>query len=241
MDTIIHRAESRGFADYGWLQTKYSFSFARYYNPDRMGFGLLRVLNDDIIAPGKGFGTHPHDNMEIITIPLSGALEHEDSGGHKQSIHSDEVQIMSAGSGVTHSEYNHSRDEDVSLLQIWILPDKKNINPRYDQMKFDPSTSRNRILTLVSPDKSPDTLWINQNARISRVTLDPVNAIVYEAMGTDRAVYLFVIDGNIEINSMALKPRDGIGIKESSKVEFHAQAESDILIIDVPDMTGLSE
>ncbi len=241
MDTIIHRAESRGFTDYGWLKTKYTFSFARYYNPERMGFGLLRVLNDDIIAPGKGFGTHPHDNMEIITIPLSGALEHEDSGGHKQVIHTDEVQIMSAGSGITHSEYNHSKENDVTLLQIWILPNKKNITPRYDQIEFDPSGRKNRIQTLVSPEKSTDTLWINQNAKISRVVLDPAHSIVYETSGKDRAVYLFVIDGNIEINSMALKSRDGIGIKEATKIMLQAQTESDVLVIDVPDLTGKTE
>ncbi len=241
MDTIIHRAESRGFADYGWLKTKYTFSFARYYNPERMGFGLLRVLNDDIIAPGKGFGTHPHDNMEIITIPLSGALEHEDSGGHKEVIRAGEVQIMSAGSGITHSEYNHSKENDVTLLQIWILPDKKNITPRYDQIEFDPSGRKNRIQTLVSPEKSTDTLWINQNARISRVVLDPARSIVYETSGKDRAVYLIVIDGDIEINSMALKSRDGIGIKKATKIKLQAQTESDVLVIDVPDRTGISE
>ena len=167
MATIIHRAESRGLADHGWLKSRHTFSFASYYDADRMNFGKLRVINDDVVAPGGGFATHGHDNMEIISVPLSGALQHKDSMGNVHVIRHGEIQIMSAGSGITHSEYNASTTETVNFLQIWVLPKVRDIVPRYGQQAFDPMQCQNRFCTLISPDKNTDKIWINQDAYFS--------------------------------------------------------------------------
>lgn len=167
MKIIVHKAGSRGFADHGWLKSNHTFSFANYYNPERIRFGTLRVLNDDIIEGGSGFGEHPHDNMEIISIPVYGALEHKDSMGNKKVIHDNEVQVMSAGRGVYHSEYNHSKSDDANFLQVWIFPKEKDIDPGYAQREFNENDLKNNLRLLVSPDKNTDTLWINQDAYIS--------------------------------------------------------------------------
>src|SRR6195952_706652 len=196
MKKTFHPANERGHNDIGWLKANFSFSFGPYYNPEKVQFGVLRVLNDDIIAGGAGFGTHPHDNMEIITIPLSGALEHKDSMGNIGVIKSGEVQVMSAGSGVTHSEYNHSQTEAANTLQIWLFPKERNIKPRYDQKNFNELLSPNQFTTLISPDKSEDTLWINQDATFSLGDFELGQKIDYTVKTPGNGVYIFVIEGS---------------------------------------------
>ncbi len=230
----IHLSDSRGHANYGWLDTYHSFSFARYHNPDRMNFGLLRVLNDDIVQPGMGFGTHPHDNMEIVSIPLSGDLEHKDSTGHIEIIKKNDIQIMSAGSGVTHSEYNHSSTNVVNFLQIWVLPDKLNITPRYDQHSYSPEKRKNQLQCIVSPDKRNDSLWINQDAYMSLSDLDVDKNLTYQLNNTDHGIYIFVIEGKTEILSEALNRRDAIGLSGISGIEVTAKTDSQLLFIEVP-------
>lgn len=233
MKKIIHKAESRGHADHGWLNAHHSFSFANYYNPERVRFGLLRVLNDDIVQPGEGFGTHPHDNMEIVTIPLKGELAHKDSTGNKEVIHPNEVQIMSAGSGLTHSEFNNSKTDEVNLLQIWVFPKEKNIKPRYDQKVFEQADRLNKIQTLVSP-KDDNALWINQDAYFSRTDLEKGKEVDYELNTKKNGVYIFVIEGKIEIDGDILLKRDAIGIQETDKINIKAEVKSELLIIEVP-------
>lgn len=234
MKITIHKDDSRGYADHGWLKAKHSFSFANYYNPGKIRFGLLRVLNDDIVAPGMGFGTHPHDNMEIVTIPLRGQLAHKDSMGSKGVIKPEEVQIMSAGSGLTHSEYNDSEKDELNLLQIWVFPKEKNIRPRYDQKLFEPSERKNKIRTLVSPDKSVDSLWINQDAYFSRCALDNGKSVVYNVNKKGSGVYIFVIEGEIETGGETLTRRDAAGIEDTDSFEVKAQKDSEILFVEVP-------
>lgn len=234
MKTILYKANSRGQADYGWLKTNYSFSFADYYNPERIHFGALRVLNDDIIAPASGFDTHPHDNMEIVTIPLSGAVAHKDSMGHTSVISSDEIQVMSAGTGIYHSEFNASNSELLKLLQIWIYPDKKNVKPRYEQMKYDLSKSDNSWLTLVAPEKSTDTLWLNQNAWFSMLASTNEIESNYKINKPGNGVFIFVIEGGITIGNETLQKRDAIGVWECDEVILKAGANSKILLIEIP-------
>jgi len=172
MKTIIHKSDSRGFFDYGWLKTHHTFSFSNYYDPDRVSFGVLRVLNDDVVAAGKGFGTHPHNDMEIISIPLSGALAHKDNTGTEKAIVPNEVQVMSAGTGILHSEYNHSKDKETNFLQLWIFPDKKKHKPRYDQKSFNPEERKNKLQFIVTPGKKNGNLWLNQDAYLSLTDLE---------------------------------------------------------------------
>jgi redox-sensitive bicupin YhaK (pirin superfamily) len=234
MNTIIHRAVSRGKANYGWLDTNYSFSFFRYYDSEKMNFGLLRVLNDDIIQPAKGFDTHPHDNMEIVTIPLEGEIEHKDSTGHIEIIETNDVQIMSAGSGLMHSEFNHSKTREVKLLQIWVLPKKINIEPRYDQKTFPPSLRKNSLQLIVSPDKSDDLLWINQDAYFSRSDLDKGSGLKYDFHKRGNGLYLFLIDGEIKVGTETMKKRDAIGISGTNQILIKAEKDSQLLFIEVP-------
>lgn len=234
MQKIIYKAETRGSYDYGWLKTNYSFSFNRYYNPERMNFGKLRVLNDDIVLPNMGFDTHPHDNMEIITIPLQGSLEHKDSTGTSGIISTGEVQIMSAGSGIFHSERNPSKDEVLSLFQIWILPKLKNIEPRYDQKKFDLNDRINKLQLIVSPDKNSDALWINQDAFLYLSTLKENNSLDYKLNIPDNVLFIMVIDGEVEIDSDILKKRDAIGLSDFKQVNIKARKDSDLLFIEIP-------
>lgn len=234
MKKVIHKSDSRGYADHGWLKAKHSFSFANWYDPEKMNFGLMRVLNDDIIAPGTGFGTHPHDNMEIVTIPLKGAVAHKDSEGHEEVIHPDEVQVMSAGTGILHSEYNHLENEETNLFQIWIFPDRKGHLPRYDQKSFDPVERKNQIQFVVTPDKKDGNLWLNQNAYFSRTDLESGKNIIYNLHLENNGIYVMVIEGNISVTGENLKKRDAIGISESSEVEMTANEDSQLLIIEVP-------
>lgn len=232
MKTILHKADTRGHADYGWLHTNYTFSFANYYDPERVHFGALRVLNDDAIDGGMGFGRHPHDNMEIVTIPLEGELIHKDSMNHSQVLKNTEVQVMSAGTGIFHSEYNNHPQTTLKLLQIWVLPKKNNVQPRYDQKEFDPALRHNKWQQLVSPDK--EGLWLNQDAWFSRANLDPGISLGYTLHNSQHGVYVFIIEGGVQINSINLNRRDGIGIWETPEITISATKASDVLLMEVP-------
>lgn len=236
MSTIIfHPADKRGHADHGWLNAHHSFSFAGYYDPSKVHFGALRVLNDDIVSGGEGFGKHPHDNMEIITVVLEGSLEHKDSMGHTEAIYPNEVQVMSAGTGIFHSEYNHDDTEDVNLLQLWIFPDKKNVQPRYNQTYFEPSERVNKLQKLVSPiDTEESGLKIHQNARIYRTTLESGKTLSHQLHSADHGIYAFVISGSIAANGQLLNKRDAAGISNTDTLEITAIQVSDILLIEVP-------
>ena len=231
MKTIIHTATSRGHANHGWLDTHHTFSFANYYDPQRVHFGNLRVLNDDIVAPGMGFGKHPHDNMEIISIPLKGSLMHEDSMGHKQVIGENEVQVMSAGTGIFHSEYNASATDPVNFLQIWIFPEKKNIKPVYNQEYFKPEAAFNQWQVLVGTKEAP--LHLNQKAILSRAHLEKGNELEHRFSNDSFGSYLFVIDGTIKVEDIILNKRDGIGIENNSAFKIKALENSKIINIEV--------
>ena len=234
MKPTYHENESRGLADHGWLKSRHTFSFSSYHNPERMNFGLLRVINDDIVKPSMGFGTHPHENMEIISIPLSGSLRHQDSMGNKHIISTGEVQIMSAGSGITHSEYNNSSSEEVKFLQIWVLPKEKDINPRYDQKIFDVVNRRNRFQLLVAPETSEEAVWINQDAWFSLADIEAEQQVNYEKNNTRNGVYFFVIEGNANIDGNDVKQRDGLGIIDGETYPIVAQSKTQLLAIEVP-------
>lgn len=234
MAVIIHRSEERGSADHGWLQTHHSFSFASWYDPERTNFGALRVLNDDFVAPGKGFSTHPHNNMEIITIPLSGKLQHRDDMGNGSVISEGEIQIMSAGTGIRHSEFNPSDTEYCNLLQIWIFPAIRNIEPRYDQLKYDLSELQNKIRTLVTPDDSEKSLKIIQDAYLSLTKPEENHSITYTKKLPANGVYIFVIRGHIETNGHILQDRDAIGFTEEDVITLHAHTNAFLLVIEVP-------
>ena len=234
MQKTIHRADSRGVAEHGWLHARHSFSFAGYHHPERMGFGKLRVLNDDIIDPAAGFGTHPHDNMEIITILLSGELHHKDSMGNAYVIKEGEVQIMSAGTGIMHSEYNHSDTNKTNLLQIWILPKELDIKPRYAQTRFEKKSLSNQFHNIVSPDKNQTDMWINQDAWLYLTELDKDHAVNLELQKKENGVYIFVIAGEIKIDDENLKQRDAIGITKAGTIAVKAVKPSRVLAIEVP-------
>ena len=235
--TIFHAADKRGHANHGWLNAHHSFSFAGYYDPAKTHFGVLRVLNDDIIAGGEGFGKHPHDNMEIITIVLDGELAHKDSMGHVQTIVPNEVQVMSAGTGLMHSEYNHNQHASANLLQSWIFPDKKNVAPRYDQKTFAPEDRINKLQTLVSPiDKNDEGLKIHQDAWIYRTTLETGKTITLQPHSPNHGYYVFVIDGSINAGGQPLNKRDAAGISETDSLTLTASATSDVLVYEVPMM-----
>jgi redox-sensitive bicupin YhaK (pirin superfamily) len=234
MKTIFHKATERGHADHGWLNAHHSFSFASYNDPSKVHFGLLRVLNDDIVAPGMGFGMHPHDNMEIVTIPLSGTLEHKDSMGNIGTIKPNEIQAMSAGSGLMHSEYNHSKTEPINLLQIWIFPKEQNITPRYDQRIFSEDDKNGKFKTIVAPVKANDVMWINQDAYFSLGKFKAANTVDYTMQHKGNGAYIFVIEGEAKIEGQNLTKRDAIGIWETEKISLNLTADSEVLIIDVP-------
>lgn len=234
MKTIFHKASERGHADHGWLNAHHSFSFANYYDPQKVHFGLLRVLNDDIVAPGMGFGMHPHDNMEIITILLKGALEHKDNMGNIGVIHPNEIQAMSAGLGVIHSEYNHSKTEETNLLQIWVFPKEKDIKPRYEQLQFTEEDKNGKFKTIVSPVKSADTMWINQDAYFSIGKFKAGYSAAYTIQHSGNGAYVFIIEGKCTINSQQLERRDAIGIWDTNAFNIEIANDSEILIIDVP-------
>jgi redox-sensitive bicupin YhaK (pirin superfamily) len=233
MKTLIHKSNTRGHANHGWLDAHHSFSFGQWYNPERVHFGKLRVLNDDIVKAGFGFGKHPHDNMEIITIPLSGALEHKDSTGGHGVIAKNDVQVMSAGSGIEHSEFNHSKTDDVNLFQLWIFTNKENVTPRYDQKTFSASDRQNKFQTVVSPFGN-DGLWIYQDAWISLGNFDAENSTSYQIKSQGNGIYLLVIDGEVEIDGNILSKRDAIGIWDTDAINILSTTNTEILLIEVP-------
>lgn len=234
MKTDIQKASDRGSGDYGWLKPNYYFSFGGYHNPAKVHFGLLRVLNDDFIGAGGAFPTHPHDNMEIITIPFTGALKHKDSTGGEGIIRAGDVQIMSAGTGVQHSEANASTTEPVTLFQVWIFPKEKNIKPRYDQRSFDVLNRENKWQVIVSPRAEDDALWINQDARFSMINLSEGNEIEYRNAFTGNGVYLVVIRGSIELGEKRLAKRDAVGISGTETFVVKASEDAELLAIEVP-------
>ncbi|MCB0721007.1 MAG: pirin family protein [Ignavibacteriae bacterium] len=236
MQKVLHRADSRGHVSHGWLDTYHSFSFASWHNPERVRFGVLRVLNDDTVAPDQGFGMHPHDNMEIITIILNGQLKHRDSMGSDGVIKENEIQVMSAGKGVMHSEFNPSQDEKVELFQIWIFPREKNIEPRYDQMSFDPAGKENKLQMLVTSDKdSKDAMWINQDAYLSMGKFDAGKEIDYDIRTKGNGAYIMVVEGKVNVEGDDLSRRDAIGIYDTDKINIKVlEPDTEILIIEVP-------
>ena len=234
MKTVFHSEASRGHANHGWLNAKHSFSFASWQNPERIHFGALRVLNDDIVAPSMGFGKHPHDNMEIITIPLKGALKHQDSMGNSSIIEAGEVQVMSAGTGVQHSEVNAKSDEAINLFQIWIFPNKQNVTPRYDQIRYDEEALNNNFLQVVSPNPDDAGTWIQQQAWIHLSQIEEGTHLTYDLKKSGNGVYILNIDGAFEITEQTLNNRDAIGIWETESVTIHANKSGRLLLIEVP-------
>jgi hypothetical protein len=235
MKTQIHRADTRGHANHGWLDTYHTFSFADYFDQERIHFGALRVLNDDWIDGGTGFGRHPHDNMEIVTIMLEGELKHSDSMGHTQVLHENEVQAMSAGTGIFHSEFNNLPDKPVRLLQIWVFPEKRNIKPRYEQEAFEPQLRKNRWQLLAGPNPQNGEMDIKQNAWFSRIDLEKGNSTKYDLFDKTNGVYLFVINGKVKVgDDMQLSRRDGAGIWDAGQLTVQAEENAEVLAIEVP-------
>jgi redox-sensitive bicupin YhaK (pirin superfamily) len=234
MKTLLQKAAERGTADYGWLNANYYFSFSQYHNPKKIHFGVLRVLNDDFIAGGGGFPAHPHDNMEIVTIPLTGALAHKDSTGGDGIIKAGDVQIMSAGTGVQHSEFNASRTAQVNLFQLWLFPKLKNITPRYDQRSYAINERINKWQIVVSPIESDNALWINQDARLALTKLLAGNEITYVNAFSGNGVYLVVINGSVKINDTVLDKRDAMGISETDSFTVFATEDAELLAVEVP-------
>lgn len=234
INKIIHRAETRGFARHGWLNAAHSFSFANYFNPERMNFGALRVLNDDVIDPGTGFGTHPHDTMEIITIPLRGAIQHKDSTGTSGVIRAGDVQVMSAGTGIAHSEYNASKEEDLNLLQIWVFPNREGTPPRYQQAAFTEEGRQNRFQPAASGFGANGALEILQDAEISLADISAGRSVDYGVKAPGNGVYLFVIDGEVEVAGETLKKRDAIGLSDTKGFTVKALQDARLVTLDVP-------
>lgn len=234
MKTIIHRAATRGHANHGWLNSYHTFSFANYHNPERMNFGVLRVLNDDTIKAGTGFGVHPHDNMEIISIPLEGDLEHKDSMQNITVIKEGDIQVMSAGTGVTHSEYNKNKDRDVKLLQIWVLPKERNVTPRYDQISIRNIAKENEFYQVVSPNKGDQGVWIHQDAWFYIGDFIKGNSDEYNIKKKGNGVYVFVLVGAVEVNNEKLSTKDGLGIWDIDVFQVKATENARVLLMEVP-------
>ena len=233
-NTVLHKADTRGDANHGWLHSKHSFSFANYYNPERMHFGALRVLNDDQVSGGMGFGAHPHDNMEIISIPLEGDLEHKDSMGNTTVIKKGDIQVMSAGTGVTHSEYNKNKDEAVKFLQIWIIPDKKNVSPRYDQVTLKEEDRHNQLQEVVSPNEKGGAVWNHQNAWFHLGKFDKDKSAEYQLKRAGNGIYFFNLTGDVEVSGQLLNTRDGYGLWNTDKISILAKSDAEFLIMEVP-------
>jgi redox-sensitive bicupin YhaK (pirin superfamily) len=233
-NSVFHPADSRGDANHGWLQSKHTFSFANYYNPDRMHFGVLRVLNDDTVASGMGFGTHPHDNMEIISIPLEGDLEHKDSMGNTQVIKHGDIQVMSAGTGIYHSEYNRNKNNLVKFLQIWVFPNKRDVTPRYDQITLNQEDRHNRFQQILSPSADDEGVWIQQDAWFHLGKFEKNKTTNYTFKKESNGVYVFVLSGKLEVNGQLLNNRDGFGIWNSKSIEFKFNEDSEVLLMEVP-------
>ena len=233
-NTILHKADTRGDADHGWLHSKHTFSFASYHDPERIHFGALRVLNDDTVQGGMGFGTHPHDNMEIISIPLEGDLEHKDSMGNVTVIKHGDVQVMSAGTGIRHSEYNKNKEEDVKFLQIWIFPDKKNVKPRYDQITLDINDRHNKLQQILSPDADDGGVWIHQNAWFHLGDFDKGVSAKYKYHAKGNGLYIFNLKGDLKINEQIINTRDGLGIWDTDSIKIEAETNAEFLLMEVP-------
>ena len=234
MKYTVHKADSRGVANHGWLKSHHSFSFAHYYNPDRIHFGALRVLNDDEVAAGRGFGTHSHDNMEIISIPLEGNLVHKDSMGNSTTIRKGEIQVMSAGTGVAHSEFNGSNSEPVKFLQIWVIPNAQNVKPRYDQVELSELVKENEFSQILSPNPEDKGVWIHQNAWFHLGKFDQEVETTYSLKDRSNGLYVFVLNGNAEVEGQALEKRDGFGLWDTAAVNFKTSPGSHLLLMEVP-------
>ena len=234
MKTVLHKANTRGHVNHGWLQSSHSFSFANFYNPERMGFGMLRVLNDDIVAGGKGFGTHPHNNMEIISIPLEGDLEHKDSMGNVVVINQGDVQAMSAGTGIHHSEYNKNKDKDVKFLQIWVVPNQKDVTPKFDQISIRDLEKENQFYQILSPNKEDDGVWIHQDAWFHLGRFEADKSDSYSIKKTGNGLYVFVLEGEVEVEGQKLEKRDGFGIWDTKTIQLKSLSKSKVLLMEVP-------
>ena len=233
-NTVLHKADTRGHADHGWLNAYHSFSFASWYNPERVQFGALRVLNDDTVAAGMGFGTHPHDNMEIITIPLEGDLAHKDSMGNTEIIRNGDIQVMSAGTGVKHSEFNPNEDQRTKLLQIWVFPNKQNVEPRYQQVTLNPEDRKNKLQQILSPNAEDEGVWIHQDAWFHLGTFDQGVTATYNLKKEGNGVYAFILSGNITINGQELETRDGFGISDFDSLDIKATSDAEFLLMEIP-------
>ena len=234
-NTVLHKANTRGHANHGWLDSKHTFSFANYYNPERMHFGVLRVLNDDTVQGGMGFGTHPHDNMEIISIPLEGDLEHKDSMGNTTVIKNGDIQVMSAGTGIRHSEYNKNKDKQVKFLQIWVFPNKRNATPRYDQITLTAADRRNKLQQILSPNADDEGVWIHQDAWFHLGQFDQGKGAEYRINKPGNGVYAFVLKGDFSLNGIELNARDGLGIWDTDALTLQANSpDAEILFMEVP-------
>ncbi|WP_019947463.1 pirin family protein [Hymenobacter aerophilus] len=234
MKTVLHPADSRGHANHGWLDSYHTFSFGGYHDPARMHFGALRVLNDDTVAGGRGFGAHPHDNMEIVSIPLEGTLEHQDNAGHHGLIRPGDVQVMSAGTGIAHSEKNHSSAEQVRFLQIWLFPDQRNVAPRYDQQHFAAEGRHNQFQQVLSPSPDDAGVWVHQQAWFHRADFEAGFAADYQLKKSGNGLYVFVLEGAATVAGQPLQRRDGLGLWETETVTIHADSATQLLLMEVP-------
>ncbi|SDZ91977.1 hypothetical protein SAMN05443667_101292 [Flavobacterium gillisiae] len=233
-NTVLHKADTRGHADHGWLNAYHSFSFGSWYNADRVQFGALRVLNDDTIAAGMGFGTHPHDNMEIITIPLEGDLAHKDSMGNTEIIKNGDVQVMSAGTGVKHSEFNPNEDQRTKLLQIWVFPNKRNVEPRYQQISLNPEERKNKLQQILSPNAEDEGVWIHQDAWFHLGKFDKGVTAAYDIKKEGNGVYAFILSGKLTINGQELETRDGFGIWDVTALDIEVTSDAEFLLMEIP-------
>lgn len=232
---VLHKADTRGHANHGWLNSYHTFSFASYYNPERMNFGALRVLNDDTVSGGMGFGKHPHDNMEIISIPLEGDLEHQDSMGNTAVIRKGDIQAMSAGTGIYHSEKNKNDGEQVKFLQIWIYPNQKNVQPRYDQLTLNLEDRHNRLQQVLSPNPDDEGIWIYQDAWFHVGKFDKGFSAEYILKGgKNSGVYAFILNGSVKVNDQVLNTRDGLGVWNIAQLNITAESDAEFLLMEVP-------
>ena len=238
MNTVIHKSNTRGHANHGWLDSHHTFSFANYHNPERMNFGVLRVLNDDRVAAGTGFGTHPHDNIEIVSIPLDGDLEHKDSMGNTAVIRSGDVQVLSAGTGITHSEYNKNKDQEVKFLQIWVFPKTRGVQPRYDQVSIRDIEKDNAFYQVLSPNPDDQGVWVHQDAWFHIGKFEAGKSDTYTLKKEGNGIYAFVLEGEVEIGENTLESRDGMGIWDTSDIEVKASKNARVLLMEVSMQLG---
>ncbi len=238
MNTVIHKSNTRGHANHGWLDSHHTFSFANYHNPERMNFGVLRVLNDDRVAAGTGFGTHPHDNMEIVSIPLDGDLEHKDSMGNTAVIRSGDVQVLSAGTGINHSEYNMNKDQEVKFLQIWVFPKTRGVQPRYDQVSIRDIEKDNAFYQVLSPNPDDQGVWVHQDAWFHIGKFEAGKSDTYTLKKESNGIYAFVLEGEVEIGENTLELRDGMGIWDTNEIEVKASKNARVLLMEVPMQLG---